>query len=142
MALIQGKNLVVKFGTGATSGATMDSVYCSTTCSLTINNEALNATCKDSGSWQGNIAGIRSWEVTTDGLYNPTASAGGFIDISDLILDDNNVAYVQFGQTGGSETIWSGATMLTTCSLTGDIEETSSWSASFAGNGALSKTTN
>ena len=135
MSVIQGKNLVVKFGTAGAE----DKVFCSTNCTLTINHASVDATCKDADSWAGNIPGIRSWEVATDALYDPDATAGGFIDVTDLILDDLNDVTVIFGQEGVGETIWTGKAMVSTVSLSGAIEESATWNATFIGNGELVK---
>ncbi len=138
MSVIQGKNLVVSFVSGSTTPDATSKLFCATNCTLTLNHGAINATCKDGGSWQGNIPGVRSWEITTDNLYDPDAS-NGFVDVSDLILDDNNECTVVFGQDNAGEIIWYGEAMISTCNLNGAIEEVATWSATFVGNGALTR---
>ena len=62
MAIFNGSNLVVK------TGGTPVAIACATSCTLTVNQEAVEASCKDSGKWVQSISGKASWEISTDNL--------------------------------------------------------------------------
>ncbi|RLF66356.1 MAG: hypothetical protein DRN30_02285 [Thermoplasmata archaeon] len=139
--LIAGKDLLVAFGTSGSESQ----IFCSTTCTLNINQATIAASCKDNdGNWEQNIAGIRSWEVTVDGLYQLDSSES-YVDISDLILSDTNQTSLVFGQSAGGvgvtgEVTWSGDAVCTSASLTGADGEIATWSCTFKGTGELAKT--
>jgi len=58
--IFNGTNLVVLVGT--------EVVAHSTSCSLSVSADLPDATTKSSGGWAEQIAGLRSWSLTTDGL--------------------------------------------------------------------------
>lgn len=137
MATINGTDLVLKFGTAASEVV----VACSTSCTITINQATVDATCKDAESWANSIAGQKTWEMTVDALYqdNDAVGTGGFVDLSELIVTGPNTANVIFGNkdaptTGNS---WSGTAIMTTCSLNADGDAAATYSATFTGTGPL-----
>lgn len=141
--IINGTDIVVKFGTKDSEIA----VYCSTTCTLNINAATLGAACKDGGNWDQNLEGNKSWDVSVDGLYQ-IETANGFVDISDLLVDDSipNDVSVVIGKeivpapaTGEWTGYWTGQAVCTTTSLTGPDGELATWTAAFTGNGPLIK---
>lgn len=138
MATVSGKNLVVKFGT-----ASEVVVACSTSCTLTLNQAMTEVSCKDT-TWASQIEGIKSWEITVDALYQDTDATdqGGFIDLSALIISGTNLTSVIFEEENNpiltaTNNIWSGKARLTSCSLNGDDKAAATYSATFAGDGAL-----
>lgn len=139
--LINGTDIVVKFGTAAAEVA----VYCSTSCTLNITSDTVGASCKDGGSWTQNLEGTKSWDISVDGLYQ-TDQAAGFVDISDLIITGPNSTSIIFGMDtvpGAGEDdnyYWTGNAVCTSASLTAPDGEIATWSASFVGNGVLTKT--
>lgn len=137
MALLNGTDLVVKFGADGSE----EKIYCATSCTLNINQELVTASCKDSGQWANGIAGQKSWDISTDNLYDPDVVGTGFIDVSDYILSGTNEVSVIFGQEDPGDTIWTGTAVVTSASLTGDDNSPATWSASFTGIGALTRTT-
>ena len=135
MATISGTDLVVKFGTAAAEVKTM----CATSCTLNINQANVEASCKDSGDWYTGVEGQKSWEVTSDNLYDPDAVDGGFIDVSDLIITGPNKCSVVFGQEETGGTIWTGEAQITAASLTGADNTPATWTCTFMGLGELVK---
>lgn len=140
MATIKGTDLVVKIGAEGLE----EKLYCSTTCTLNLTQDTVQASCKDGEQWAAAVEGQKSWTVSVEGLYDdePEAGTKGFIDLADLIIDGPNDSTLVFGQETPIEgdTYWSGQAILTSCSLTGPDNEFATWSAEFTGNGALTKT--
>jgi len=131
MAAINGTDLLVYVDDVA--------VACSTTCTLNINQETVDSTCKDVGVWANSIPGRKSWDVSVDGLYQLDVDIS-FTGLSNLILgDDINDVTLKFGQID-KNFYWSGEAILTSISLSGDDQSLSSFSASFTGVGALTQT--
>ena len=140
MATVNGKNLVVKFGTAASEVA----IACSTTCTLTLNQAMTEATCKDADSWTSQVEGAKSWEVTCDALYQDTDATGtsGFIDLSTLIITGPNSTSLVFEELNNpnltaTNNNWTGLARLSSCTLTGDDNSPATYSATFVGNGPL-----
>lgn len=61
MAYVLGKDLLVKESNTAIAGAT--------SCNISISAEILKTTTKGAGGWESNIAGLKSWNIDTDGLF-------------------------------------------------------------------------
>ena len=136
MAQVKGNDLIVYMNSGGTETA----IACSTTCTLNIAQELVDSTCKDSGGWANNIEGLKSWSVDVDGLY-VLPNVWGFIDISDLIVSsDDNTVTITFGNTGPLKHYWQGTARLASTSLSGDSDQGATYSASFTGYGALTRT--
>jgi len=142
--VVSGNNLVVKFGEEGSEVI----VACSTSCTLTINQATVAASCKDGDGWAANIPGEKSWEVTVDALYkdDDASGTGGFVDLSALIIGaDANNANLVFEEINNPVNIangnqWAGAVVMTSCTLNGPANDNSTFSATFSGNGPLSFT--
>ena len=135
MAVISGNDLIVKFGVKGNEEATV----CATSCTLTINTPMTEVSCKGSGNWYSGVEGQKSWEVTTDNLYDPDVLTGGMIDITELQLTGPNECNVIFGQADVGDLIWQGTARVTASSLNGDANATATWSCTFTGIGELIK---
>ncbi len=144
MELIQGTDILVKFGEAGSEVIT----YCSTTCTLSLASETISTSCKTgsaTSSWAQNVEGTKSWEVSVDGLYQNETPAG-FVELSDLIITGPNTASIVIGMedvpgTGEpSNYYWTGEAVLTSSSLTAPDGEVATWTATFVGNGELVKT--
>lgn len=61
MAYVLGKDLLVKEGNTAIAGAT--------SCNVGVSSEVLNTTTKGDGDWTSNMAGLKSWNIDTDALF-------------------------------------------------------------------------
>lgn len=137
MAVINGTTLLVKSGA---SGAEV-TIAAATGFTITVNQNIIDATTKDSSKWAENLDGNRSWSVTCDYLYDPTG-ANTFIDLVDEIIADTNDMYIVAGDDATSgEVYWTGKVRIDTTSLSGNDNEAAGGSVSFIGNGALTKNT-
>jgi predicted secreted protein len=138
--IFNGTNLVVLVGT--------EVVAHSTSCSLSVSADLPDATTKSSGGWANQIAGLRSWSLTTDGLttVEPTSTNYSVGDIFSA-LNGRATVTVKFTTANGStpivgDLIWSGSAFVESLDITADMESPSTYSASFTGFGQLTQATN
>ena len=72
--VFNGTNLLIKIADDAGSPATIGHT---TSCSISFTNDMADATTKDSAGFSESIAGLRSAEVSFDGLVDYTDANGG-----------------------------------------------------------------
>ena len=120
----------------------------STSCSLSIAIDAPDASTKESGGWADEIAGLRSWSLTTDGLATVDPTGASFVvgDIFTSMYNRTKVT-VKFTTVTGStpvvgDLIWSGEAFIESLDVTADMESPATYSVSFTGTGALTQATN
>ena len=127
MTVINGNDLLVTVGATA--------IACSTSCSLSINQENIPATCKDSGYWASSIEGRASWSVSCSGLYQLDNSVD-FTDLANYITNSavtNSVTLV----FGTDDDYWTGTAQIVSVTLEGPENAPSTFSVEFTGVGAL-----
>ena len=137
--IFNGTNLVVLVGT--------EVVAHSTSCSLSVSADLPDSTTKSSGGWADEIAGLRSWSLTTDGLATVDPTGASFVvgDIFTSMYNRTKVT-VKFTTVTGStpvvgDLIWSGEAFIESLDVTADMESPATYSVSFTGTGALTQAT-
>ncbi len=80
--VFNGTDLLLKIHDGTTISATT-TIGHSTSCTLTLSNDLPEATTKDSNGFQEVIAGVKSGEISFEGLiaYDDNANPVDFADI-------------------------------------------------------------
>jgi predicted secreted protein len=138
--IFNGTNLVVLVGT--------EVVAHSTSCSLSVSADLPDSTTKSSGGWADEIAGLRSWSLTTDGLATVDPTGANFVvgDIFTSMYNRTKVT-VKFTTVTGStpvvgDLIWSGEAFIESLDVTADMESPATYSVSFTGTGVLTQATN
>ena len=138
--IFNGTNLVVLVGS--------EVVAHSTSCSLSVSADLPDSTTKSSGGWADEIAGLRSWSLTTDGLATVDPTGASFVvgDIFTSMYNRTKVT-VKFTTVTGStpvvgDLIWSGEAFIESLDVTADMESPATYSVSFTGTGALTQATN
>lgn len=138
--IFNGTNLVVLVGT--------EVVAHSTSCSLSVSADLPDATTKQSGGWAEEIAGLRSWSLTTDGLATVEPTGTNFV-VGDIFsaLTGRTAVTVKFTTATGStvivgDLVWSGSAFVESLDITADMESPVTYSASFTGTGVLTQATN
>jgi len=140
MGTFNGSNLIIKIGT--------ESIICATSCTLTINQETISASCKDSGKWTDGISGKASWSITSDNLYDPDISKESFDKLAKVIIDDADgnaankfvIIFEIKGATASNVDNYTGSVMITDVALTGNDNELATYTANFTGLGSLKQT--
>jgi predicted secreted protein len=138
--VFNGTQLVVLVGTEVIAHAT--------SCSLSVSADLPDATTKQSGGWAEEIAGLRSWSLTTDGLatVEPTSTNYSVGDIFSALNGRTKVT-VKFTTANGSTPItgdlyWYGDAFVESLDVTADMESPVTYSVSFTGSGLLTQATN
>jgi predicted secreted protein len=109
----------------------------STSATLNIEQDLPDATTKDSAGWADHINGLKSWSIDFDGLVDYAASYGAE-ELSDNLTNRNNVV-VRWSTTAGS--YWQGTASLSSLTMNADMESPLSYSGTFTGKGAITRTT-
>lgn len=148
--ILNGNNLLVLVGA---SGETQTAMACATTCTLNVNQDSIEASCKSesNGKWVSSIPGKVSWDISTDNLYDPTFTSNSFDKLlSTIIADADGTGSNEFDivfqvvnddAVSGDVTAYTGKVQLTDISLNGPVDETSTYSANFKGVGKLTQST-
>ena len=139
--IFNGTNLVVLVGT--------EVVAHSTSCSLSVSADLPDATTKSSNGWADQIAGLRSWSLTTDGLATVESTGANYI-VGDIFsaLNGRGTVTVRFTTVSTGSTVvpldlvWSGLAFVESLDITADMESPVTYSASFTGQGQLTQGTN
>lgn len=138
--IFNGTNLVVLVGT--------EVVAHSTSCSLSVSADLPDATTKSSGGWADQIAGLRSWSLTTDGLATVEPTGANYV-VGDIFsaLNGRQTVTVKFTTVSGStpvngDLIWYGSAFIESLDITADMESPATYSVSFTGQGQLTQAAN
>lgn len=131
--VFNGTSLIVYVGTNVVAHAT--------SCSLSVSADLPDATTKDSGGWAEEIAGLRSWSMTTDGLAVVSGTDYNVEDLYALVSGRTEVTLKFTTNNGGTAVVgdakWTGDAFIESLDMTADMESPVTFSASFKGTGAL-----
>jgi predicted secreted protein len=117
-----------------------------TSASITMNHNLRDTSTKDSAGWRDQLEGQRDWEVSVEGMVIFTTAAGS---ISDLTMDELYSTYIasrteftlKFSTEITGDIYWHGQAFMTSLSADTPNEDSSTWSGSFSGTGALTQAT-
>lgn len=133
MAKLNGLNMLVLVDGTAISGTK--------SFTLNLNSELPDATTKDDDAWGSTIYGAKMWDVTFDGLFDPSG-VFNVEEIYDMIAGDDTVVLEMavIDGTGGG-LVFRGNANSTGLTLTAPVNEPVSYSGGFKGAGILNKGT-
>lgn len=101
---------------------------------LTRSMEAVDATDKDGSYWAESLAGIKSWELSCDGLVDLADSGYAYLE-----SNFNSRTAVTIRLVTPSGATYTGSAFITELSNEAPHDDAFSYSASFQGTGALTK---
>jgi len=125
--VFNGTNLLVKVE-GTVIGHT-------TSCTLSISHDIADATTKDSAGWSEGISGLRSGEISFDGLVDYSDS-NSVIDLIALISSRTQVTCV-FGTAATGDTIYTAEGYIASIEQTGEMEAAVTFSGSITLTGEI-----
>jgi len=129
MPKINGKNLRLQL-----DGNT---IACAKSCSLSIEQDLPDATCKDSAGWAEHINGLKSWSLEVTALLD-FASTVGLVDLGTALIA--GTSFTALFTTGTSTNYeWTGTVDPSSLSVTANNEEAVEYSGSLKGTGALTQ---
>jgi predicted secreted protein len=102
---------------------------------LNINQDNPTAITKGSAGWTPRIAGSRDWDVSIDGLIDPTSELSEK-EIFDIIKNREDVE-IQSGSDEIGSVMYEGKALISTFAKTSEAEQPASFSATFEANGPL-----
>jgi len=129
--ILNGTDLLVYVGS--------DAIAHSTSCSLSLSMDTRDATTKDSAGWTDRLEGLRSWEISGEGLVALDAEYG-FTDLFAL-YNGRTSATVKFSTEVSGDKYYSGTAYLTSLEQEAPTEDNTSFSFTFSGSDVLSETT-
>ena len=134
--VFNGTDLLLKL-TDGTSIATSTIIGHSTSCSLSLSNDLPEATTKDSSGFQEVIAGVKSGEISFEGLiaYDDDANP---VDFADILIARRAVTWT-FGTADAADTVYTGSGFLSSVEMSAEMESPATYSGSITINGAISK---
>ena len=119
-----------------------------TSATINVNHSPRSTSNKEDGGWESAMEGYRNWDVSVDAMYawlDPAGSAIGGLTLSelfDIMINTRAKTSVTFGvtTTTAGDTKYTGDVWMTSASLSAPNEDSSTFSASFQGTGALTQT--
>ena len=150
MAIINGTELKLFASDNAGAGTT-NLVAFAQNCSLSIEHSPREITNKESAGFSQSLEGLRSWSIEVDGMYcwtnapeSPIANIANGADtlVEDNVLNTRQQFFVRFGgpTTGsGKEISYYGNVYITSWSVTGGTEDSSSYTMSLTGTGVINQ---
>jgi predicted secreted protein len=132
--VFNGTDLLLKL-TDGTSIATSTIIGHSTSCSLSLSNDLPEATTKDSNGFQEVIAGVKSGELSFEGLiaYDDDANP---VDFADILIARRAVTWT-FGTADAADTVYTGSGFLSSVEMSAEMESPATYSGSITINGAI-----
>ncbi len=132
--IINGTDLLVYTGNGA-SPEVFTAVTHSTSASISWTMDVRDASTKDSGGYKESLEGQRSWTIECEGMTAFDAS-NGFEALYAIWVARDTVT-VKFGTDQAEDQAYSGTCYITSLSVDSGVEDSSSFSVSFEGTGAI-----
>ncbi len=111
-----------------------------TSCTLTISHDLPEATTKDSAGWQEVISGVRSGEISFEGLVDYSDSANA-IELADYIINRTQITAI-FGTTESGDSIYTAEGYISSIEQSAEMESPVSYSGSITITGAIVKSAN
>ena len=129
--IVNGTLLTIKVG-----GSTLLN---STSASLSLTLDTPEATTKDSGGFQDLIAGVKSGEISFEGLVAYDSGSGSQIgDISDELISGTSVSW-EFSTDVSGDDKYSGNGFISSIEITADMEAPVSYSGTIVTTGVITQ---
>lgn len=143
---ILGDELFVYINTATGTGETWTPLAYSTTCSLNLTSDTIDASNKMAGVWTAALPGKLSWTISTEALMS--TSETGYEYFYDKLVK-REAFKIRFGQVTDlstqefdidtTKTYYEGEAYCSSCNLTADNGAVCTMSVEFTGNGELTK---
>jgi predicted secreted protein len=130
--VFNGTNLVIKVE-GTVVGHT-------TSCTLSVNMDVADATTKDSAGWSEGIAGLKSGEISFDGLVD-YSDANNAEQLLDYLIARTQVTCV-FGTVASGDSIYTAEGYISSLEQSAEMEAAVTFSGTITLTGAIVKSVN
>jgi predicted secreted protein len=109
----------------------------SKSCSLSFKAGTMDITTKDSALWADFLPTVKDWSINCEGLV-ALNSAANAVKLSDYLIAGTKVV-VKFSVHTMGNLYWYGSAYVTACDMNAGMDEPTSYTATFTGDGALIK---
>jgi len=139
--VFNGTDLVLKL---VADGGTLEPLGHSTSCSLSITHDLPEATTKDSNGYAEVISGLRSFEISFDGLVDYTDEGNDITNADGILTLINNRSKVDFtfGTATSGDQLITGEGFISSLEVSAEMESAVTYSGSITGTGAITISTN
>jgi len=111
-----------------------------TSCTISLSADLPEATTKDSSGYQEVIAGLRSGEISFEGLVDYTDSQGA-AELGDFLLNRTKL-FFEFGTAASGDQVYEGAGFLNSLEVSAEMESPVTYSGSITITGTITTSTN
>ena len=101
--------------------------------SLSRSASAIDITNKINGEWQNNLSGVKTWQITCNGLYIKDAT--GFSALEDAFMNNNSIKV----QMTIGDTKWIGNAIVVDFPLSAVYNQQFKYSVKLLGDGELTR---
>jgi len=136
--VFNGTNLLIKIADDGSSPTTLGH---STSCTISFTNDMADATTKDSSGFSEVIPAVRSAEISFDGLVDYTDGSSGGAEIAHKLLTRQKCDF-SFGTAATGDTIYTGEGFISSCEISGSMEEAVTYSGTITVTGAITESVN
>ena len=136
--VFNGTNLLIKISDDGSSPTTLGH---STSCTISFTNDMADATTKDSSGFSEVIPAVRSAEISFDGLVDYTDGSSGGAEIAHKLLTRQKCDF-SFGTAATGDTIYTGEGFISSCEISGSMEEAVTYSGTITVTGAITESVN
>jgi len=137
MAVFNGTNLLLK---AITAGGTLATIGHTTSASMSLSMDTPDATSKDSSGFSEFIGGVRSGEISFEGLVDHTDAAGSDA-ITGYLVGRTKIDWSFSTGTTGDE-IYSGSGFISSCEISAEMESPVTYSGTITITGTITQGTN
>lgn len=114
---------------------------------LNVNHSTRDISNKESSGWAEAMEGQRNWDISVDGAYawtnvGGTALTNGADDALNSYIITRASFVIKFGNTAAAtgDIVYEGSAWMTSFSVSAPTEDSTTYSLSFTGTGALTQT--
>lgn len=111
-----------------------------TSCTISLSADLPEATTKDSSGYQEVIAGLRSGEISFEGLVDYTDTQGA-AELGDFLLNRTKL-FFEFGTAASGDQVYEGAGFLNSLEVSAEMESPVTYSGSITITGTITTSTN
>lgn len=109
----------------------------STSHTLNVNMATIDVTSKDSAGWTDILPGLRDWSVDVEGFVALDSTTN--YDYLYGLFSGRTQVMLKLSTNVSSDDYWHGYAYLTSLSMAAPVEDKITFSASFSGDGVLTK---
>ena len=136
--VFNGTNLLIKI---ADDGSSPTTIGHATACTISLTNEMFTTTTKDSSGFAEVLPGVRSAEITFEGLVDYTDGSSGGAEVAHKLLTRQKCDF-SFGTAATGDTVYTGEGFISAAEISGTMEEAVTYSGTITVTGAITESVN